>query len=1403
MNESINTKPIPTFAQYGIAVFHNIGDILLCTPIARQLKTSDPSCFITWYTSERYAFVLDNNPHIDEVVALPASDPVTLDALIPELRVERAWTRFITPAPYMNYTTKPHLVVEAGISLLDLVRDAAGLKWNVPFMPVVRLSDTEVQRARNYWSTLPAGGPIILVESEFKSDQTLWDENFALEMVDVLKDLNPVFVYSAKNRPRYLDLLLERHDRTFWCDLPFRLNAELFNLCDGFVGVSSGISTLTYSTWCRDDVPRIEVSRGAHWSGFQHLKTRLLAVCYTRPHYSEALEWLCNRLVKAIPTDHGKNTAIDDISRDESISLTPPHFQAGEGASEAPAKQGMEAPQPREPDSNPRDATDRLNVALDISVLGIGHVHDRARTGIYRFVDNLLKGLAGRSDISLSLATHSSLLDATREYVFSHIGAACEVLELSQVPDGDLLHSPFFPLPAASGKGARVLTVHDLISIKFPHFFEIADGDSLRKIIASLGADDFVTVNSEATKADLCAYAPHIPSDRIAVTPLAADDRIFYPCLNAEEKSRIFAKYHLEPTTRYLLSVATLEPRKNIAHLIKAFVRLLNEDKITDLKLVLVGTKGWKFDGIFDELSLAGDMRERIALAGFVPDEDMAALYSNAMAFAYPSLYEGFGLPPLEAMQCGTPVITSNNSSLPEVVGDAGILVPAQDENALVEAIRSLYHNEQMRIDLSHKGIIRAATFTWERCVEQTVETYKMAYEHWQSKLPSACDELRPIIIDSVAFQILKTGIARVWRTLLREWAGSEFGKRLIILDRVFKGERVAPRFEGLRYIDVPPYDFLDTENDRVMLQRICDEENAVLFISTYFTTPLSTPSVFIAHDMMPELADIDIDYNPMWKEKQISIRHASRFVCVSQNTANDLQHFYPDISTEHITVAHCGIDFKQPDSKAVSAFRKTYGIERPYFLTVGSRVDYKNCIQFFRAFTALGDARADYAIVCTGLALELEPEFAILIGDATVHVICVNDEELQAAYAGALALVFPSLYEGFGMPVAEAMACGCPVITSNRGSLIEVAGDAALFVDIGDIEGTTQALCDVQDPAVRKRMIAQGLERSKAFSWHKMTEAVRQVLEKAAAELAGQQAGLPTAAMTPEQALTVAFQHHQAGQLEQAEMIYRQILVDVPNNFVALHMLGVLRFQQNDLASAEHLLQRAKAINSSIPEIHFNLANVYAAQQRTIDARACYMQALAINNVFEPARQQLNLLVQTTGPKITKPSNIARDFKRVPDEIAVTASVVKALQLDEQGHTPQAIKLFREVLFTSPDDWRALYSLGRILLYGGNPGEAIKLIDRLVVVNNQFAPGFFMRTEALIALGRFEEALTEISQCLSFDPAIADALKLLAGLKLKLNMSNVSRYLIHGPANQPKVKLNLLGLNVSFIRQA
>jgi glycosyltransferase involved in cell wall biosynthesis len=293
----------------------------------------------------------------------------------------------------------------------------------------------------------------------------------------------------------------------------------------------------------------------------------------------------------------------------------------------------------------------------------------------------------------------------------------------------DIYHSPFTPIPVKIRQHSikKFITVYDLIPILMPQFFPRQEGDHIvKQAIHSLDKEGFAFTISQATKDDLCNYYQDIEPNRVFVTHLAAARDIFYPCQQKEQIELVKQKYKI-PEEPYFLTLSTLEPRKNIDHLIRCFARLLEEESIKDVNLVLVGAKGWDASKIFSELGNQARIKSRIIVTGYVADEDLAALYSGAIGFGYISFYEGFGLPPLEAMQCGIPVITSNTSSLPEVVGDAGIKVNPSDEDALCQALLDVYSNSALRKKMASASLAQAATFSWEKCIQQTVAGYKSA----------------------------------------------------------------------------------------------------------------------------------------------------------------------------------------------------------------------------------------------------------------------------------------------------------------------------------------------------------------------------------------------------------------------------------------------------------------------------------------------------------------------------------------------------------------------------------------------------------------------------------------------------------------------------------------------------
>lgn len=369
--------------------------------------------------------------------------------------------------------------------------------------------------------------------------------------------------------------------------------------------------------------------------------------------------------------------------------------------------------------------------------------------------------------------------------------------------------------------------------------------------------------------------------------------------------------------------------------------------------------------------------------------------------------------------------------------------------------------------------------------------------QNWQFIQPSEefaiqRQRVKPIIvIDGVFFQLYQTGIARVWRSLLSEWATGDFANHIIVLDRVGS----APKMSGIRYRPIPAYDYSDTDADRAMLQQVCDEEGADLFISTYYSTPLSTPSVFMAYDMIPEVMNWDLS-NPMWREKHIAIQQASAYISISKNTARDLLKFFPEIPETSVTVAHCGVasNFYPASIEEVNYFITKYGIAKPYFLLSGLSGGYKNTTLFFQAFSQLATNRG-FEIVCTGSGGLLPEEFRAYTPGITVHMLQLNDDELRAAYSGAVALVYPSKYEGFGLPVLEALSCGCPVITTPNASIPEVAHEAAIYVEDDNVTGLANTLCEVQKPSIRHSLSLSGVKQSQKFSWKKMADIVQNTL--------------------------------------------------------------------------------------------------------------------------------------------------------------------------------------------------------------------------------------------------------------------------------------------------------------------
>ncbi len=304
-------------------------------------------------------------------------------------------------------------------------------------------------------------------------------------------------------------------------------------------------------------------------------------------------------------------------------------------------------------------------------------------------------------------------------------------LSSRDLASADIYHSPHGAIPpwvragrAASGRPRILLTVYDLIPFRHPEFFLPGMADAQATILRTTDPNkDWYTCISECTKRDLCELFKVDPR-RVFVTPLAADPDVFYPC--AEDATReARRRYGLAPDAPYLMSLCTLEPRKNVRTIIEGFAEIVRAGEIDDLQLLLVGGKGWLDADLLAAVERWPEVRRRIILPGYVPDEDLAPLYSGALCFAYLSRYEGFGLPPLEAMQCGVPVLVADTSSLPEVVGDAGLKFAPDDVSGFAHGVVTLWRDPARRAGLAAGSLARAREFSWARCARETVAVYR------------------------------------------------------------------------------------------------------------------------------------------------------------------------------------------------------------------------------------------------------------------------------------------------------------------------------------------------------------------------------------------------------------------------------------------------------------------------------------------------------------------------------------------------------------------------------------------------------------------------------------------------------------------------------------------------------
>lgn len=368
---------------------------------------------------------------------------------------------------------------------------------------------------------------------------------------------------------------------------------------------------------------------------------------------------------------------------------------------------------------------------MDIGL--IANVIDGKRTGVGNYTYNLIKNLLKIDNENSYTLIHNiqssdEIYKDDEELIIKYpdipfrITVGNNIVTARKISQSsfDIVHDPSQISPFLFRSDfKKVLTIHDLTPIIFPETHSVIHSLQQRLILPkTLKNIDKIVVVSRNTQLDVINHLK-VEEEKTELIYCGRDER-FKPIKDEHELERIRKKYNLP--SKFILDVSTLEPRKNISRLIEAFYQLKTKVHISH-KLVIVGRKGWKSKEIFNTIKRLNFQNE-VMLTDYLNDEDLPIVYNLADMLVYPSIYEGFGLPPLEAMASGCPVIASNTSSLPEVVSDAGILINPYNIDEIANAMYEVLNDDCLRENMIKKGLKRANLFSWDKTAKETIKLY-------------------------------------------------------------------------------------------------------------------------------------------------------------------------------------------------------------------------------------------------------------------------------------------------------------------------------------------------------------------------------------------------------------------------------------------------------------------------------------------------------------------------------------------------------------------------------------------------------------------------------------------------------------------------------------------------------
>ena len=744
-----------------------------------------------------------------------------------------------------------------------------------------------------------------------------------------------------------------------------------------------------------------------------------------------------------------------------------------------------------------------MRIAVDMGPLA------GARTGVGNYVYSLVSELVRLAPedafAGLSVSRRRPDLGALAERVaLRHVAVPARAMHLAWglagapalerlVGEVDVYHGTNYVLPPAK-RARRVLSIHDLSFLRAPELCNPKIVAPFSKAIRRFAFQaDAILTCSESTRRetlDLLDVAP----ERVTVALDAAHDSV--APVPRDEAARTVAE-QCSVTGPYLLFVGTLELRKNVDGILRAFGQLAADIPHT---LLLLGSPGWGWESCAKIPAEAG-LENRVCLPGYVPTSVLSALYSAADAFVFPSRYEGFGLPLLEAMRCGCPVVTSQTTSLPEVAGDAAVYVdaggsiehrgghtagdrgcrasratggagPDPGGPVLVGSLRANHAGRvqepglAVRIGIDITPLTRARSGVGAYCFHMLREALALAPD---DEFVGLTGGMRRLDLSGLPRPIRYRRLPAPTRALYAWWEAT--GRPRV--DRLLGGVDV---YHATNYF-LPP----------------CRDARRVLTV--YDLAFLRRPEW-----CSPKVATL------FAKTVGRFVDEADLVVTCSEHTKRDMVALL-DTAPDKIRVAYGGVNpsFGPMDrAEAAARVARKYAIAAPFLLFVSTLEPRKNVAGLVRAFARVSGEISHSLVLVGAVGWKAEGIFEEIertgLQSRITHVGFAEQADLRAFYGAADGFVFPSLYEGFGLPLLEAMACGCPAIAADNSSIPEVAGDAALLVEATDESAIAEAIRDLAgNESLRKYLADRGLRQARRFTW----EAGARVILDAYRELA------------------------------------------------------------------------------------------------------------------------------------------------------------------------------------------------------------------------------------------------------------------------------------------------------------